>query len=245
MITVRNLWKSYDGTTVLKGLSLHIPAGHITIILGQSGVGKSVLLKQIAGIETPDEGTITIDNQQLLPNTPRDDVGMLFQNSALFDSMTIEENVAFALIHHKTSAISKEDIQNAVDEALEKVNLSGFQKKYPSELSGGQKRRAALARLIVYKPRILLFDEPTTGLDPITAQHIATLIQTTQKSLGATALLVTHDIVSAMNIGEYFALHQNGIITLSGDKNTFFSFKEPLVDAFVQSATLPKYSGIS
>jgi phospholipid/cholesterol/gamma-HCH transport system ATP-binding protein len=239
LISVKNLWKSYEGNSVLRGLSLHIPANRITIILGQSGVGKSVLLRQIAGLEIPDEGKILIDNEPMRKGHSRKDVGMLFQSSALFDSMTVEENVAFALHSHRDSASDEGAIQKQVADALENVQLAGFQKKYPSELSGGQRRRVALARLIVYKPRILLFDEPTTGLDPITAQHIASLISSTQKSLHATVVLVTHDIVTALAIGDYFALHQDGIIPFSGDKLNFFSQKEPLVEAFIQSATLP------
>jgi phospholipid/cholesterol/gamma-HCH transport system ATP-binding protein len=237
LITIKNLWKSYNGVPVLKGLDLHVPAQKITIILGQSGVGKSVLLRQIAQLETPEEGVITIGGEELHPNISLPHVGMLFQSSALFDSMTIHENIAFALHQHRENH-SESDVHEIVRESLEKVDLAGYQKKYPSELSGGQKRRAALARLIAYKPKILLFDEPTTGLDPITAAHIAKLIRETQKSLQATAVVVTHDIISALSIGDFFALHRDGRIALSGDKNTFFSYNDEMIRQFVNKIPL-------
>ena len=247
MIRIKNIWKAYDDVQVLKGLSLEIPAGKTTVILGRSGVGKSVLLRQIACLELPDEGTIEIDGANLaaLKGTAREDwfsqMGMLFQSSALFDSMTVEENVAFSLLHYRKGAsMSQKKIQDDVEEALSKVGLSGYQKKRPSELSGGQKRRAALARLIVYKPRILLCDEPTTGLDPITASQIAALIAQTRGSLGGTAIVVTHDIVSAIALGDYFALHHGGQIAISGDREQFFSSQDPLLHEFLESALVPE-----
>lgn len=242
MITIKNLWKSYESTPVLKDLSLHIPAGRITVIFGRSGVGKSVLLKQIAGLEEPDQGTIYINGELFSSKKHKKDVGMLFQNSALFDSMTVQDNVAFALLHDKKGSFDGKSIQQAVDQALEKVSLSGFQKKFPSELSGGQKRRVALARLLAYQPKILLFDEPTAGLDPITGKNIASLIRTTQQTLGATAVLVTHDFVTGCEIGDYFALHHDGRILHAGEKETFFSTKEPIVESFLESSLLPTFA---
>jgi phospholipid/cholesterol/gamma-HCH transport system ATP-binding protein len=246
LIRVQNVWKSYDEVVVLKGLSLDIPTSKTTVILGRSGVGKSVLLRQIAGLETPDEGEIEIDgvNLQTLSGKARKrhmaKIGMLFQSSALFDSMSIEENVAFSLLHHQSSSsLEQKNIRSSVDESLFKVGLAGYQKKYPSELSGGQKRRAALARLIVYKPQILLFDEPTTGLDPITASQIASLISETQRSLQGTAIVVTHDIVSAISIGDYFALHHEGKIAIRGGREEFLSSKDPHLHQFITSALVP------
>ena len=231
---------------VLKGISLTIPSSKTTIILGRSGVGKSVLLRQIAGLEIPDTGMIEIDGIDLSTLSGKErkhhlsKVGMLFQSSALFDSMTIEENVAFSLFHnHRSTSLTQETIKTLVDEALCKVGLDGYQKKYPSELSGGQKRRAALARLIVYKPEVLLFDEPTTGLDPITASQIAALIKETQTSLHGTAIVVTHDIVSALAVGDYFALHHEGQITITGGRREFFSSKDPVLHQFIKSALVP------
>jgi phospholipid/cholesterol/gamma-HCH transport system ATP-binding protein len=249
LIRVKNVWKSYDAVKVLKGLSLDIPSSKTTVILGRSGVGKSVLLRQIAGLETPDEGLIEFDGVNILSLSGKArkrhqaNVGMLFQSSALFDSMSIEENVAFSLLHHNASAsLEERSIRSFVDEALSKVGLEGYQKKYPSELSGGQKRRAALARLIVYKPQILLFDEPTTGLDPITSSQIAALISDTRKALQGTAIVVTHDIVSALSIGDYFALHHEGHISISGEKDEFLSSSDPALHQFITSALLPDAS---
>jgi phospholipid/cholesterol/gamma-HCH transport system ATP-binding protein len=242
LIKVRNVWKSYDTVEVLRGLSIDIPAHQISIILGKSGVGKSVLLRIISGLETPDRGEIEIDSIEYSSlsesqlRSHKKTVGMLFQSSALFDSMTIAENVGFALQNIHDDAHDEASILEAIDMALHQVGLSGYQDKYPSELSGGQKRRAALARLIVYRPKILLFDEPTTGLDPITARQIATLIKTTQKELSSTAVVVTHDIKSALEIGDFFALHSEGTITVSGKKSDFFKNKNPLLLEFLSSA---------
>ena len=247
MIRIKNIWKAYDDVQVLKGLSLEVPTGKTTVILGRSGVGKSVLLRQIACLEIPDEGSIEVDGVDLstLKGKKREEwfsqMGMLFQSSALFDSMTVEENVEFSLLHYSRKAsLSQKAIQELVDEALEKVGLSGYQKKRPSELSGGQKRRAALARLIIYKPKILLCDEPTTGLDPMTASQIANLIAETRGSLGGTAIVVTHDIVSAIALGDCFALHHGGQIAITGDRDQFFSSHDPMLHEFLQSALVPE-----
>lgn len=249
MIRVKNVWKSYDTVAVLKGITLDIPSSTTTVILGRSGVGKSVLLRQIAGLELPDRGEVEIDgaNVHTLRGKARKEclgqIGMLFQSSALFDSMSIEENVAFSLRHHHRSiSLSEQAIADAVDLALSKVGLEGYQKKYPSELSGGQKRRAALARLIVYQPRILLFDEPTTGLDPMTASQIAALIKETQKSLDGTVIVVTHDIVTAIAVGTYFALHHEGRICVSGGREEFLSSTDPILHPFITSAMIPESS---
>ncbi|MGR3951341.1 MAG: ATP-binding cassette domain-containing protein [Chlamydia sp.] len=249
MIILNDVWKSFNGVHVLQGLSLSIPKNGTTVILGRSGVGKSVTLKLLLGIEDIDKGKIIIDGCPFSELSPKKRsqfaskrVGMLFQSSALFDSMTIGENVAFTLQHiysrrHEQTIESEAQI---VDEALEKVGLSGYQNKYPSELSGGQKRRAALARLFVYKPKIILFDEPTTGLDPVTAHQINMLIIETQKALQATCIVVTHDLVSAMTIGDHFALHHAGGIALFGDKRKFFTAEEPLLRVFIESAMMEK-----
>ena len=237
MIRVHNVWKAYDDVSVLRGVSLNVPTAKTTVILGRSGVGKSVLLRQIAGLEAPDEGVIEVEGVDLvsLKGKPRQhcvrQIGMLFQSSALFDSMTIEENVAFSLLHHSSISHGPADIRTAVDEALAKVGLDGYQKKYPSELSGGQKRRAALARLIVYSP--------TSGLDPMTAHHIASLIKETQQALGGTAIVVTHDIVCALSIGHHFALHHDGRIAVAGNREEFFSSKDPSLHEFLMSALVP------
>ena len=241
LITAKNVWKSYNGIAVLKGLSLTAPKSEATVILGRSGVGKSVLLKQILGLETPDSGQIEIDGLDLATLSPKKRarvtarMGMLFQGSALFDSMNIEENVGFALTNHNMFTRIEEKIAAVLDD----VGLSGYQKKLPSELSGGQKRRIALARLLIYAPEILLFDEPTAGLDPITGDQIISLIHETQKSLNATSIIVTHDIQLALKVGKYFALHDEGVIKAFGDAHSFFSDPNPLVQEFISHSVVP------
>ncbi len=250
-IIFEDVWKSFDGVSVLRGLSLSVPENATTVIIGRSGAGKSVTLKLILGTEDIDSGKITIDGQVVSTMKAKQRakfscrrVGMLFQSSALFDSMTIEENVAFSLensSHEERETIFPEKkMAEIVEDALDKVGLSGFQKKYPSELSGGQKRRAALARLVVYRPKILLFDEPTTGLDPVTAMQINELIIETQKRLNTTCIVVTHDLVSALTVGDYFALHHEGIITAFGTRKNFFETNDPLLRIFVESAMVNK-----
>jgi phospholipid/cholesterol/gamma-HCH transport system ATP-binding protein len=156
--------------------------------------------------------------------------------------MTVAQNVGFALKNTGGDTSDEDFIQNTVNKTLEQVGLSGFQEKYPSELSGGQRRRAALARLIAYRPKILLFDEPTTGLDPITARQIAMLIKKTQQELSSTVVIVTHDVVTALEIGDYFALHSEGKIVLSGQKNDFFRNPHQLLCDFLRSANIQEGS---
>lgn len=249
-IVVDNLWKSYGDAHILKGLTLSVPRGKTLVILGRSGVGKSVLLRQILGIEKPDLGTIDVHGIRIT-ELSRDELfpylsqfGMLFQSSALFDSMTIGDNVAFYLREHSPpvpegKTTPEEDILRLIKEALAKVGLEGYEQKMPSELSGGQKRRAALARLIIYKPKVLLYDEPTTGLDPVTAMHINELIMQTQQELEATSIVVTHDMQSALKIGDYFALHHEGKIAFFADKEQFLETQHPLISEFFRNAVLP------
>ncbi len=237
MIRVKGLWKSYGEVEVLKGLTLDICDGETIVILGRSGVGKSVLLKHLIGLTKAEKGTIEIDGVMIsdlqgaaLYGAVKN-MGMLFQGSALFDSMNIEENTGFYLTQHGNpetgKAYSKAELQEKVDEALEMVGLEGTQKKMPSELSGGMKKRAALARLIVYRPSILLYDEPTTGLDPITAMHINELIVKIQRELKGTSIVVTHDIVSALFVGDRLALHKEGIIAYVDKPDTFIQIDDP------------------
>ena len=247
MITVHDLWKSYRGTPVLKGLSLTVPACKTMIILGRSGVGKSVLLRQILGIETPDSGYVEVDGMRISDQTSQQHynnkktIGMLFQSSALFDSMTIGDNVAFYFTEHRDQCggqCAGSELKDRVDEALVKVGLQGYQNKMPSELSGGQKRRAALARLIIYRPKIMLCDEPTTGLDPITAMQINELIAATHQELGATTVIVTHDLLSALTLGDFFAMHHDGKISSVNTKEDFVQSKDPLIVEFLQNASI-------
>lgn len=242
MIHVHDVWKSYGKLQVLKGLSLDIFHGETVVILGRSGVGKSVLLKQIIGLEMPDKGYVEIEGQPVTDLTKRTrrphlkPMGMLFQGAALFDSMDIAENTEFYLRQHHS--LSEKELENRVAEALEMVGLEGTQYKFPSELSGGMRKRAALARLIVYRPEIILYDEPTTGLDPMTAMQINTLIKQTQKKLNATSVVVTHDIRSALEVGDRLAFHHEGKVAFIAPKEEFVQIKDPLLNDFFDNALI-------
>lgn len=248
MIKIRNVWKRYGSLQVLKGLDLDVHDSEVLVILGRSGVGKSVLLKQIIGIETPEEGTIEI-NGELINNRKKRtsqklvrEMGMLFQGAALFDSMTIGDNTGFFLEEHGDPTTGKplsvEEIRSRVAEALKMVGLAGTEHKMPSDMSGGMRKRAGLARLIVYRPKILLYDEPTTGLDPVTAMQINELILMVQAELKGISIVVTHDIRSAMEIGDRFGYHENGKIEHVAPKKDFLKIPDPRLQAFFENAIL-------
>jgi phospholipid/cholesterol/gamma-HCH transport system ATP-binding protein len=242
MIEIQDLYKSYGSQAILKGLTATIPTGKTLVILGRSGVGKSVLLKHIMGLTRPDMGKIIIDNHDLFSLSTkqlyeiRQKMGMLFQGAALFDSMNVEENVGFYLTEHndpKTQKPYPQDyIKKRVEEALEMVGLNGTQKKNPSELSGGMRKRAGLARLIAYRPQIILYDEPTTGLDPITSMQINQLICKTQKELNATSIVVTHDLTSALCVGDLLALHDGGRLSYIMEPQEFLKQEHPIIEFF-------------
>lgn len=243
MIIIKNLCKRYGKLEVLKNLNLEVMERETLVILGRSGVGKSVLLRQILGIETPDSGTIEIDGINLTSlshkgrNDLRKQMGMLFQGSALFDSMSVGENVAFYLRQHQPHLKEKE-IQKRVSEALEMVGMAGTQDKMPSDLSGGMRKRAALARVIIYRPRIVLYDEPTTGLDPITAMQINKLIIEAQNALQGTSIVVTHDIKSAIEVGDRLAFHDNKTIAYVAKKEEFLKIHDEQIQTFFENATI-------
>jgi phospholipid/cholesterol/gamma-HCH transport system ATP-binding protein len=239
MITVKDLTKKYDKLQVLNNLNLEVKTGETLVVLGRSGVGKSVLLKHIIGITKPDTGTIDVDGVRITDLSGPElykavqEMGMLFQGSALFDSMNVEENIGFYLAQHgdrKTGKrYTKPELEEMVAHALAMVGLDGTQKKMPSELSGGMRKRAALARLVVYRPSILLYDEPTTGLDPITAMTINQLIVKTQQELKATSIVVTHDILSALYVGDRLALHKDGKIAYIAEPREFLKIDDPVI----------------
>lgn len=243
MIKAHNLWKSYGTLQVLKGLNLTVNTGETVVILGRSGVGKSVLLRQIIGIESPNDGYVEVNGKNIskMNSKNRDqetrNMGMLFQGAALFDSMNVGENTAFYLRQHLTE-LPESEVRDRVAEALKMVGLEGTQKKMPSDLSGGMRKRAALARVIVYRPSIVLYDEPTTGLDPITAMQINDLIQKTQEELKATSIVVTHDIRSALEVGVRLAFHHNGQIVHIAPKNEFFYIEDPIIQQFFNNAAV-------
>lgn len=252
MIRIRNLWKKYGSVNVLRGLTLDANKGEVLVILGRSGVGKSVLLRHIIGIEQPDRGSIEVAGTMITQLKKNEiypivkNMGMLFQGSALFDSMNIEENTAFYLKQHGDPVTGKKFphavIEQKVKEALAMVGLEGTEKKMPSDLSGGMRKRAGLARLIVYRPSILLYDEPTTGLDPITAQQINELIIKTQNELKGTSIVVTHDINSALFIADRLALHQDGQIIHVAEPETFLNIDNPTIHFLKENLTNKRIS---
>lgn len=247
MIRIRHLSKRFGKLKVLDDLNLDITDGETLVVLGRSGVGKSVLLKHIIGLLKPDGGEVEVNDVNITKLTPTQlyhavkDMGMLFQGGALFDSMNVEENIAFYLNEHgkpETRArYSKSEISDKVDQALSMVGLTGTQKKMPSELSGGMRKRAALARLIVYRPQILLYDEPTTGLDPITSMQINELIVKTQQELKATSIVVTHDIVSALYVSDRLALIQEGKIVHIATPEAFMKIQDPVIECLMRNVS--------
>lgn len=245
LIKVQNLYKSYGDRPVLRGLNLDVNQGETVVILGRSGAGKSVLLKQIMGLEQPDKGSVVIEGlsistaQGKLLSGAVKQMGMLFQGAALFDSLTIAQNTAFPLrfrLNPQTGhPFSDAEIRERVDWALERVDLADTGAQLPGELSGGMRKRAGLARLLAYKPKVICLDEPTTGLDLLTGGQINDLIVQTQKELEATIVVVTHDIPSALQIGHRIAFHENGKIALVVKKEDFAKAPSPLARAFLQS----------
>src|SRR5437762_5005084 len=205
MIEVRDLKKNFGPNPVLNGVTFRIEKGESVVIIGRSGGGKSVLLKHLIALLKPDEGEVMIDGQNIIPLDEREllgvrsKFGMLFQGAALFDSMTVAENVGFAFRRNKK--ISQEEIRQKVANALEVVDLPGTENKKPSELSGGMRKRVGLARAIVYQPQIVLYDEPTTGLDPIVSDSIDQLILRVRDRLDVTTVVVTHYTRTARRIG--------------------------------------------
>jgi len=215
-----DLHKSFGDKVVLKGVNLEIGAGETVVVLGGSGTGKSVLLRHTMGLHAPDSGQVWVDGVEVtelgeneLLDT-RKKVGMLFQAGALFDSMSVYNNVAFAL--HEHTGWAEPEVAERVREVLSLVELEGVETLMPSDLSGGMRKRVALARAIALAPRAILYDEPTTGLDPITANTINQLIRSLQKRLGVTSIVVTHDIQSAFTVGDRIAFLSEGEIHFDG-----------------------------
>ncbi len=241
MIEIINLSKSFGSNRVLDNLNLVINSGETMVIIGRSGCGKSVLLKHIIGLLKPDFGQIIVDNNDIgrLEDKNLDKLrlrfGMLFQGSALFDSMTVGENVGFALREH--TDIEEELLREKVATALEHVGLKGIESLMPAELSGGMKKRVGLARAICNDPNIILYDEPTTGLDPIMADAINDLIIKLSHKLKVTSIAVTHDMKSAYKIANRIAMLYNGRIVEVGTPDEIKNTEDPLVKQFVTGAS--------
>jgi phospholipid/cholesterol/gamma-HCH transport system ATP-binding protein len=241
MIQIRGLSKRLGKKQVLDGLDLEIPTGETWVIIGRSGTGKSVLLKHIVGLMKPDQGSIQIDGEDVATmdeaeiNEVRKRFGMLFQGAALFDSLSVGDNVGLALREHRV--MPEDKIRERVAERLDWVGLSGSEKQRPSDLSGGMRKRVGLARAIAMDPQFILYDEPTTGLDPITADVIDQLIRAMQKRMRVTSVVVTHDLASAYKIGDRIAMLHDGKVVFQGTPDETKTTKNPLVRQFIEGSS--------
>jgi phospholipid/cholesterol/gamma-HCH transport system ATP-binding protein len=239
MIKVIDLYKSFNGQMVLDGINLEIPTGKITLVIGKSGVGKSVLLKHLIGLLKPDKGQVLLDDQDITRlrgrklQEIRKRFAVLFQGGALFDSLNVFENVAFPL--REKTRLPEGEIKRRVDERLEQMNLSlDVGHKFPDELSGGMKKRVALARAMIQEPEIILFDEPVTGLDPPMSNTVFHLIKKTHEQSNYTALVVAHDIPEVFQVADYVAmLHQGKIIAYCGPEE-IQHHPDPVVQSFIR-----------
>lgn len=238
MIKIKRLEKSFGPKKVLDGVNLEIEQGRTTVIIGRSGEGKSVLLKHIIGLLKPDAGEILLDGVDITTMSEREfnevlkRFGMLFQGAALFDSMTVGQNVGFPLKEH--TDLSDEDIRKIVSDKLRRVGLVGVEEMMPSELSGGMKKRVGLARAIVMDPEIVLFDEPTTGLDPIMSDSVGELMLETQKAMKTTYIAITHDIRLTFKIADKIAMLHEGRIIASGTTEEMKATDDPVVRQFLE-----------
>ncbi len=237
MIEVQGLNKSFGSHVILDNVSFRIEKGESVVIIGRSGGGKSVLLKHLVGLLQPDSGQVLIEGENIVAMNEREllrvrrKFGMLFQGAALFDSMTVAENVAFAF--RRERALSEAQIACRVAEVLEMVDLPGTETKRPSELSGGMRKRVGLARAIIYQPQIVLYDEPTTGLDPIVSDSIDKLIARVRDRLHVTSVVVTHDMRSARRLGQLILMLHEGKIYTTGTAEQIFASQDPIVRRFI------------
>jgi len=241
MIRVVNLYKSFGGQQVLKGVNLEFATGKITTIVGTSGCGKTVLLKHLNALLLPDRGEIFVDNVDITQlgqkelYAIRGRFGVLFQGAALLDSMTIQDNVAFPL--REKTKMTETEIRKKVEERLAQVGLEGMGYKFPAELSGGMKKRAGLARALILDPEIVLFDEPTTGLDPVLATGIHQLIARTHEDFGFTGVVVSHTIPQVFDISDNVAILANGVIEEIKPTKEFQASRNPIVQQFIRGET--------
>jgi len=241
MIKLTGIWKSFDGNEVLRGLDLDIDDSKTLVVMGRSGCGKSVMLKVIVRLLEIDDGKIFIDGEDTTDYNEermmglREKIGMLFQGSALFDSMDVWQNLAYPLLEHTNIPIP--EINERISELLSFVDLEGIEHKMPAELSGGMKKRVALARALIVQPKYVFFDEPTTGLDPVTAGMINKLIIRTREQYGVTSIVVTHDLASAIRVGTKFAFMHDGVIPFFGGKEDLLSSDNPALREFLKDAS--------
>ena len=238
MIRVVNLHKAFGQNKVLRGISLSLKSGEILVVIGQSGSGKSVLIKHMIGLLKPDKGEIYVDGVEITRLKDEDlhkitrRFGLLFQGTALFDSMTVAQNVSFGL--ERYTDFSKEKIQELVEENLDLVGLKGIGNLMPYELSGGMKKRVGLARAIAYRPDIILYDEPSTGIDPIRADAINDLILRMKNELNVSTVIITHDIASAYKVADRIAMLYGGKIIEEGTPEEIEKSKNPVIKQFIR-----------
>lgn len=243
MISLRDITLAYEHQIILDHISLDIHKGETLAILGASGSGKSTILRILIGLQKPSSGQIFLEGRELSSlseqawNKVRGRMGMVFQYSALFDSLTVGENVAFGLRQH--TSLKEPDIRRIVAEKLALVGLVGIEDKMPNELSGGMKKRVSLARAIVLNPEIILYDEPTAGLDPLRSASINELIVSLQQQLKVTSILVTHDMTSAFSVADRMAFLKQGKFQLIADKETFKQTKDKDIQIFIHGGMLP------
>ena len=238
MIEIKNLHKDFGNNKVLQGVDLNIDTGETIVIIGKSGCGKSVLLKHIVGLLKPDSGYVKVENQDVNEisikelYTLRKKFGFLFQGAALFDSMTVEENVSLSLVE-SDNKYDLSVIKKLVSEKLELVGMAGTEKLKPAELSGGMKKRVGLARALITNPEYILYDEPTTGLDPIMSDSIDKLIKELDEKLNVTSIVVTHDMYSVKNVAKKVAMMDNGIIHFVGSSEKLVNSNDPIIQDFI------------
>jgi phospholipid/cholesterol/gamma-HCH transport system ATP-binding protein len=241
LVEVKGLFKRFKDNEVLKGVDISIEEGKVTTVIGKSGTGKSVLLKNIIGIMKPDKGEIFFNEENILSLSDqkllelRRSIGYLFQDAALFDFMTVEENIAFPLVE-QLGLKDKDLIKNRVEELLKLVELPGIENKLPSELSGGMRKRVGLARAIAVEPKIVLFDEPTTGLDPILAESINELIMKVNRELKMTCVVISHDIASTFERADKVAFLYEGVIEFFGTPKEAFKHDHEILKKFISNA---------
>lgn len=237
-IELKEVHKGFGENLVLKGCTFDVHEGETVSIIGQSGVGKSVALKHVVGLLSPDQGEVWVDGESVAELEQeelfelRRNVGYVFQFAALFDSMTVAENIGMGL--QRIEGMTAPQIQDRVVECLDVVELEGFEDRYPAQLSGGQKKRAGLARAIATKPKYLLYDEPTTGLDPITSTVIDRLIMKTRAELGVTSVVITHDMDSAYRVSDRIGMLYDGEIRFMGSPDEIRACEDPIVRAFIE-----------
>lgn len=237
MIFFKNVTKSFGSRTILDDLNLHVPKGKITVIIGKSGEGKSVTIKHIMGLLKPTRGEVMVNGENISQYDTvkikeyRKTTGMLFQHAALFDSLSVKENVAFPLREH--FELSEKELTSKVERALEQVGLPGIENKFPAELSTGEKKRVGLARALVHKPKLILYDEPTTGMDPLVSEMIDNLIvKVNKEEKELTSIVISHDLKAALEVGEKLVMLYKGKVQFEGSPSEFKETNDPIIRQF-------------